>query len=180
MPLFRFMCRKEIIMFGFFKRHSAVTAIETEEFEVMAPIAGTLINLEKVNDPVFAQKMMGDGFAVIPDAGVDTITAPVSGSIKMLPSSKHAVGLVTPNGIEVLVHVGLNTVELNGNGFKAYVKEGDQVSRGDRLIKFDPEIMREKGLDMTTMVIFTAGYDKTVVPLLDFDSKVDQESVLLK
>lgn len=167
-------------MFGFFKRHSAATAIETEEFEVMAPIAGTLINLEKVNDPVFAQKMMGDGFAVIPDAGVDTITAPVSGSIKMLPGSKHAVGLVTPNGIEVLVHVGLNTVELNGNGFKAYVKEGDKVSRGDRLIKFDPEIMREKGLDMTTMVIFTAGYDKPVVPLLDFDSKVDQESVLLK
>lgn len=69
-------------MFGFFKRHSAVTAIETEEFEVMSPIAGTLINLEKVNDPVFAQKMMGDGFAIIPDAGVDTITAPVSGSIK--------------------------------------------------------------------------------------------------
>ena len=80
----------------------------------------------------------------------------------------------------MLVHVGLNTVELNGNGFKAYVKEGDQVSRGDRLIKFDPEIMRENGLDMTTMVIFTAGYDKPVVPLLDFDSKVDQESVLLK
>ena len=81
-------------------------------------------------------------------------TAPCDGKITMLYPTLHAFGLVNPDGLEILVHIGIDTVSLQGKGFKAYVQEGDSVKRGDKMIRFDSYLMNQKGMDMTTMTLF--------------------------
>lgn len=166
-------------MFGFLKN---LTKQEVEQFMVTAPTAGTVIDLSKVNDPVFAQKMMGDGFAVKPDtsSGKIVVSAPVSGKIVSLPTSKHAVGIHTPNGVDVLVHIGIDTVNLNGEGFSTTVKEGDEVKHGDKLIEVNPQILEDNELDDTIMVIFTGGLNKPVKLNVDFDSEVSPDQKLME
>lgn len=159
-------------MFGFLKKK------KKEEFNVVAPASGILTKLEDVKDPVFAEKMMGDGFAIQPNDS--TIVAPISGTIISLPKTKHAIGIKTEDGIEVLVHIGLDTVDLNGEGFTAFAQEGNEIKQGDKLVKFDPEFMKQKGIDTTVMTIFTAGYDKKVLLLKDYGSKVEMNEVLIK
>lgn len=153
-------------MFGFFKKKS-------EPFQVSAPTQGELINISEVSDKVFASKMMGDGFATKPKIvdGLFTIVAPVSGEIVSLPASKHAVGIHTDNGIDVLVHIGIDTVSLNGKGFESFVKEGEKVQHGDKLIQVDNNVLAEHKLDNTVMVIFTDGYDKKI----DLDNKYNSQ-----
>lgn len=159
-------------MFGFLKRR------KKEEFSVIAPVTGTLTKLEDVKDPVFSEKMMGDGFAVEP---ADTVVvAPITGTIVSLPKSKHAVGIKNDDGIEVLVHIGLDTVDLNGEGFTAFAKEGDEIKQGDKLVEFDAEAMKEKGIDTTVMTIFTAGYDKEIKLTKDYGSRVEKDELLIK
>lgn len=161
-------------MLGFLKR------LRAEPFEVVAPTNGTLIDLSKVSDPVFAQKMMGDGFAIKPEGEHVIISAPVSGEIVSLPNSLHAVGIHTDNGIDVLVHVGIDTVNLKGKGFTAFAKQGDKVKHGDRLLEVDERILKENNLDNTVMVILTAGYDKPVKPEVSYDKKVTTDQKLLE
>ena len=138
-------------MFGFLKKESGGVA---------APVTGKCIRIEEVPDAVFSQKMMGDGFAVIPSG--DTVAAPVSGEIVMVAQTKHAFGMKTKSGIELLVHIGLDTVELNGEGFTVLAKPGSRVKAGEAVIRFDKAFMEGKGLNMTTMVIFTGGYDREI------------------
>ncbi|MCI8565409.1 MAG: PTS glucose transporter subunit IIA [Lachnospiraceae bacterium] len=138
-------------MFGFLKKESG---------GVTAPATGKCIRIEEVPDAVFSQKMMGDGFAVIPSG--DTVAAPVSGEIVMVAQTKHAFGMKTKSGIELLVHIGLDTVELNGEGFTVLAKPGSRVKAGEAVIRFDKAFMEGKGLNMTTMVIFTGGYDREI------------------
>src|SRR5690554_5622221 len=92
---------------------------------VVAFMEGTLVPLEKVNDPVFAQKMMGDGFAIEPTSGA--VVSPVDGELTMVFHTKHAVGITTNEGVEVLLHIGINTVELDGEGFEILVEQGSKV-----------------------------------------------------
>ncbi|WEV43462.1 PTS glucose transporter subunit IIA [Lactobacillus sp. ESL0684] len=135
-------------MFNLFKK-------KTHEFTVTAPLTGKLINLTEVPDPVFSQKLMGDGFAIIPDSKTTKIYAPVSAKIVSLPESKHAVGLVTDDQDEVLLHIGIDTVNLKGQGFTALVNEGDSVTQGQAVIELDREVLESKQANLTTMVIFT-------------------------
>lgn len=128
--------------------------------EVAVPVTGTCIRIEEVPDPVFSGKMMGDGFAVIPES--DTVVAPMSGEIAMVADTKHAFGMKTKSGVELLVHIGLDTVNLNGEGFTVLIGPGSKVKAGDPVIRFDRTGMEEKGLNTTTMVVFTAGYEKPV------------------
>ncbi len=131
--------------------------------EVVAPVKGRLIRMEEVTDQVFASKMMGDGFAVVPID--DTIIcAPMDGIVEMIPESKHAVGLKNKNGVELLIHVGLDTVNLQGEGLKTLVKVGEKVKKGTSIIQYDKVVMENYGIDMTTMVIFLNGYDKEINP----------------
>ena len=124
--------------------------------EVVSPVKGVCIPLEQVKDSVFASKMLGDGFAVEP--AEDLVSAPVAGKVVMLPATGHAVGIRTDKGVEVLIHIGIDTVELQGEGFECLVSKGDRVRCGDPLIEFDGALMKKKGLYMTIMVIFTEGY----------------------
>ena len=123
--------------------------------EVYSVADGQVIALEQVKDPVFAQKMMGDGFAVEPANG--NIVSPVTGTVSSIFPTKHALGLVTDSGLEVLVHIGLDTVSLEGKPFTVHVSEGQKVTAGDLLVTADLDAIRAAGRETSTVVVFTNG-----------------------
>ena len=123
--------------------------------EVYSVADGQVVALEQVKDPVFAQKMMGDGFAVEPANG--NIVSPVSGTVSSIFPTKHALGLVTEAGLEVLVHIGLDTVSLEGKPFTVHVAEGQKVAAGDLLVTADLDAIRAAGRETSTIVVFTNG-----------------------
>lgn len=123
--------------------------------EVYSVADGQVIALEQVKDPVFAQKMMGDGFAVEPANG--NIVSPVTGTVSSIFPTKHALGLVTESGLEVLVHIGLDTVSLEGKPFTVHVSEGQKVAAGDLLVTADLDAIRTAGRETSTVVVFTNG-----------------------
>ena len=139
---------------------SQMTAVQKAEAtfkgvtdEVHSVADGQVINIEDVKDPVFSQKMMGDGFAVEPENG--HIVSPVAGKVTSVFPTKHALGLVTDNGLEVLVHIGLDTVSLEGKPFEVKVSEGQTVAAGDLLVEADLDAIREAGRETSTIVVFT-------------------------
>ena len=139
---------------------SQMTAVQKAEAqfkgvtdEVHSVADGQVINIEDVKDPVFSQKMMGDGFAVEPDNG--KIVSPVAGKVASIFPTKHALGLVTDNGLEVLVHIGLDTVSLEGKPFDVKVTEGQTVAAGDLLVEANLDAIREAGRETSTVVVFT-------------------------
>ncbi len=123
--------------------------------EVYSVADGQVVALEQVKDPVFAQKMMGDGFAVEPANG--NIVSPVSGTVSSIFPTKHAFGIVTEAGLEVLVHIGLDTVSLEGKPFTVHVAEGQKVAAGDLLVTADLDAIRAAGRETSTVVVFTNG-----------------------
>ena len=139
---------------------SQMTAVQKAEAtfkgvtdEVHSVADGEVINIEDVKDPVFSQKMMGDGFAVEPENG--KIVSPVAGKVTSIFPTKHALGLVTDNGLEVLVHIGLDTVSLEGKPFDVKVTEGQTVAAGDLLVEANLDAIREAGRETSTVVVFT-------------------------
>ena len=139
---------------------SQMTAVQKAEAkfkgvtdEVHSVADGQVINIEDVKDPVFSQKMMGDGFAVEPENG--KIVSPVAGKVTSIFPTKHALGLVTDNGLEVLVHIGLDTVSLEGKPFDVKVTEGQTVAAGDLLVEANLDAIREAGRATSTVVVFT-------------------------
>ena len=130
-----------------------LTDSNKKDLELLSCVKGEMIPLEDVKDPVFSSKTMGDGIAIIPEQGV--ITSPVDGSIEVAFPTGHAVGIKADNNLELLIHVGINTVELNGEHFKMLVKQGDKVKKGQELIKFDIDAIKAKGYDTTTMLLVT-------------------------
>ena len=139
---------------------SQMTAVQKAEAkfkgvteDVHSVADGQVINIEDVKDPVFSQKMMGDGFAVEPENG--KIVSPVAGKVTSIFPTKHALGLVTDNGLEVLVHIGLDTVSLEGKPFDVKVTEGQTVAAGDLLVEANLDAIREAGRATSTVVVFT-------------------------
>ncbi|MFJ5457577.1 beta-glucoside-specific PTS transporter subunit IIABC [Pectobacterium sp. CHL-2024] len=127
------------------------TESHAEQQAIMSPLSGKLVALNDINDDVFSQGLLGQGVAIIPDKG--EVVAPVSGEIITFLESKHAVGIRTDNGLELLIHVGLDTVNLNGKHFTGHIKPGDRVSAGDRLISFDLHEIMRLGYDPITPVV---------------------------
>ncbi|UZW14878.1 glucose PTS transporter subunit IIA [Clostridium pasteurianum] len=125
--------------------------VDNKDF--LIPVSGEVMDLEEVNDGVFSTKMMGDGFAIEPENG--TVLAPFNGIITSLFPTKHALSIMSDLGVEILVHFGLETVNLNGEGFTAHVKEGDRVKAGDKLLTVDIDKIKDKVPATTVMVIFT-------------------------
>lgn len=126
---------------------------KSNDYKIYAPMNGTIVPLEEVPDPVFSQKMMGEGVAMIPSEG--KVLSPVDGKVVQVPDSKHAVGLEADDGTEVLIHIGLDTVELKGEGFTPKVNAGDQVSVGDLLMEFDLDYIRKHAKDVITPIVIT-------------------------
>lgn len=126
---------------------------ENQEIELFAPVDGEVIPLEEVPDPVFAEKMMGDGIAIKPSNG--KVVSPVDGDIIQAFPTKHAVGIKACNGTEILIHIGLETVALDGDGFTIHVKEGDKVKKGDALVDVDLAVVGEKAASTVTLMLIT-------------------------
>ncbi len=140
-------------MFGIFKKKSKTHVLG-------APAKGRAVPLSEVNDPTFSEKILGDGVAVIPEEG--KIFAPADGTVEMIFDTLHAVSMTTEWGAEVLIHVGLDTVQLKGEGFEAHVKAGSQVKKGDLLLTVDLEKVKAAGYDIVTPILIcnTSDYAK--------------------
>lgn len=121
--------------------------------DVFAPMSGTTMPLEKVSDPVFAQKMLGDGIAISPSKG--TLYSPLDSEITMLADTLHAIGLKSNAGVEVLIHIGLDTVTLKGEGVETFITVNQTVTVGTPLISFDLKLLKEHGFDPTTIIVAT-------------------------
>ena len=124
------------------------------------PMNGELLPVEQADDPVFASKALGDGIAINPADGM--VYAPCDGTVSLLFPTKHAIGITSDSGVDVLIHIGINTIQLDGEGFEAFVEQGIRVKRGDRLIKADLDYIRQKGLNPQTIMIFPEGDGLTV------------------
>lgn len=124
-----------------------------ELVEFKAPVSGETVDLIDLPDQVFAGKMVGDGVAFKPDQGV--LFAPVSGEIVQVFPTKHAIGLRTKEGLEVLIHIGLDTVELKGEGFKSFIQTNQRVKAGDKLMEFDLNLITGQGKSILTPLIIT-------------------------
>lgn len=132
-------------MFDFLKKK------KIKEISLGAPVKGKTIPLKEVNDPTFREEMLGKGIAIQPQEG--KIYAPADGKIGMVFGTLHAISLTTTEGVEVLIHVGLDTVKMEGDGFKAYVKGGDTIKKGDLLLEANLEKIQEAGYDSVTAMI---------------------------
>lgn len=122
-----------------------------EKKTVLAPAAGKAVSLKEVNDPTFSQEILGKGVAIIPSEG--KIVAPADGTISVFFETKHAVSISAENGVEIIVHVGLDTVNLKGEHFTAHKQQGDKVKAGELLLEFDMKAIKAAGYDVITPVI---------------------------
>ncbi|MDT0705076.1 beta-glucoside-specific PTS transporter subunit IIABC [Staphylococcus haemolyticus] len=130
------------------------TSADTQlESDVYAPLNGLIVPLSEVDDPIFSEGMMGKGLAIQPENY--EIKAPIDGTISMVTVSKHAIGITSSDGIELLIHVGLDTVKLNGKGFYLLVSENEKVKIGQPILKFDASYIKEQGYDIITPVLIT-------------------------
>ena len=132
--------------------------------ELYVPMKGQVLDVGQSADEVFASKALGDGVAINPAEGM--VCAPCDGTISLLFPTKHAVGITSETGVEVLIHIGINTVQLDGQGFEAFVAQGDKVKKGHKLIAADLDLIREKGMNPQTMMILPEGgnLDVSVYP----------------
>lgn len=130
-------------MFNFFNK----------SLNLIAPVSGKTIDLSSVPDPVFGQKMVGDGIAI--DTTGSTIVAPADGVISLIMDTKHAFGMTLDNGVEILVHVGLDTVTLKGEGFEQLINQGTKVTAGTPILKIDRDLIQSKGISLITPVLIT-------------------------
>lgn len=161
-------------LFDKFKKKQEKEAISDS---VLSPCKGTLIDLANVEDEVFSQKAMGDGVAVEPEEGI--FYAPISGSLESVFPTGHAYGIQSSDGKEILVHIGLDTVELDGKGFTLHVKQGDKVCAGDKIVTVDLNTVREAGYKATTIVIQTDNSFRMTVTA-PYGSKVTETTEVMK
>lgn len=131
------------------------STVETEPVILYAPMKGEMLSVDQSDDEVFASKALGDGVAINPEHGM--VYAPCDGTVSLLFPTRHAIGIRTDEGVEVLIHIGINTVQLDGEGFEAYVSQDSKVKRGDKLILADLQLIRGKGLNPQTMMILPEG-----------------------
>ena len=165
-------------MFGFFKNKKKEVEEKKGSFSLVAIADGILKPLSEVPDPVFSQKMTGDGVAIEPTG--DIIVAPADGELTMVFPSKHAFGMTLENGIELLIHVGLETVSLNGEGFELLEEAGAKVKAGTPILKIDREFIKSKGLPLITPVLITNPEKTSSMEAKDSQNVEKGQSVILE
>lgn len=153
-----------------------IAEITGEKVEYVSPIEGEVIPLTEVNDDVFSNRLVGDGIAILPEKGV--LFAPTDGVVTMVFDTKHAVGIKTDNGAELLFHIGIDTIQLNGKFFNPLIKQGDIVHPGDALIEFDIEGIKGAGYDPVVIVVVTNKEQYEVRPLFSHKQVNNQQVVM--
>lgn len=144
---------------------------------ILAPLTGQVVALEKVPDPVFSEKALGDGAAVFPEEG--KIYSPVTGEVSTVAATKHAYGFSSENGQDILVHVGLETVALNGEGFTVHIKEGDKVTAGDLIAEVDLDFLKSKNINPITPVIICDGADEMTISVADCKAVAGKDAMII-
>lgn len=156
MGLFDFMkkdkSKEEVV-----EKTNTVNENENVTGEVKSPLNGKIVELKDVPDPVFSEKMMGDGIAINPESGDGIVYSPINGKVELVFETKHAIGLKDEKGYEYLIHFGLETVSLNGKGFETFVKTGDKVKVGDKMVKVDMQAIKGQVPSLITPIIVTSG-----------------------
>ncbi len=147
-----------------------------KDSKIMAQQTGRAVPITEVPDPVFAEKVLGDGIAIIPTS--NTVVAPVSGTIAQVAHTFHAVGIEADDGTEVLVHLGIDTVKLNGEGFTCHVKVGDHVNVGDKLMDMDIEAIAAKGFQTISPCIVTTMDDLKNIDFITGDVTAGETAVM--
>ncbi|HEM3576500.1 TPA: PTS system trehalose-specific EIIBC component [Streptococcus suis] len=147
------------------------------QIELVSPLTGQAKELSQATDPVFSSGVMGTGLVIEPSHGL--LTAPVDGTVSVLFPTKHAIGITTAQGLELLIHIGMDTVSLEGKGFEAHVKQGDSIKAGDKLISFDIPTIQEAGLVTETPIIVTNQADFSVEILKQLPGAVENGQTLL-
>lgn len=127
--------------------------LKGKQSEILAPLTGEVIPIQSVPDPVFAEKVLGDGIAINPTEG--SVYSPVDGTIFQIAHSFHAMGIASEDGLEILIHLGIDTVKLNGEGFQCFVEVGQKVKRGDKIMEMDLRFIKERGLSPISPCIVT-------------------------
>ena len=163
-------------MFEFLKNKKNKT--QNINFKLVAPISGESIPLSEVPDPVFAQKMVGDGVAINPIG--DIIVAPADGELTLVFNTKHAFAMTLENGIEILVHIGIDTVSLNGEGFEKLVEQGTKVKAGTPIIKINPDFIKEKGFLLISPVLITNPEILTSIKTVENVDTIAGETTILE
>lgn len=130
-----------------------VKSSKLEKEIVASPIKGEVLNLSDIEDAAFASGVLGQGVAIIPSDG--KVVAPIDGVVTTLFPSLHAIGILSDDGVEVLIHIGLNTVQLEGRGFEAYIKNGDRITKGQTILNFDIDVIKEAGYSVVTPIVIT-------------------------
>ncbi len=160
---------------SFFKKKASEEPVK----ELTAFVPGEVIPITEVKDQVFSTKVLGDGVAIQPAAQV--ITAPCDGVISMADEdSKHAIGMTLNNGAEILLHIGLDTVSLNGEGFRVFAKKNAKVKRGDKLLEFDKKFIEEKGFETTCVLVVTNSDDYSDTEYISGMKAVQNETVICR
>lgn len=155
-------------MFNFFKK---------KQMDIItSPVVGRSISIDKVSDKVFANRLMGDGIAFIFEG--DTIYSPCGGEIIMIASTKHAFGIKTKNGTEILLHIGLDTVNLNGEGMEVLVDKTGKIKSKDPLLRINRKFMNEKGIDLTVVLVITNTQDFDLV--IENPKEVNLDSIVIR
>ncbi|EOR24408.1 PTS system, glucose subfamily, IIA component [Clostridium sartagoforme AAU1] len=160
-----------------FKSDSVNEEVVTKSNTLVAPVSGKAIPLSEVPDPVFAEKLAGDGMAIIAEG--DTIVAPADGEVTLIFKTKHAFAMTLENGLELLIHIGLETVSLDGEGFEQLVEQGVNVKAGTPLIKINRDFILSKGLSLATPVLITnVDATKSITPIESGDVVVGKTVVV--
>ncbi|HCL4446900.1 TPA: PTS glucose transporter subunit IIA [Clostridium botulinum] len=158
-------------MFSLFKK-------KEKNLKLKAYLSGKMISINKVPDEVFSSKIMGDGLAIIPTTSI--VKSPADGEITVvMEESKHVVGIKFENGVEALIHVGIDTVSMNGEGFEVFVKTGDSVKEGQDLIMFDEELIKNRGLSTYTMLVITNSSEYPNMVIETEKEVKEKESVII-
>ena len=145
-----------------------------KNIEIYAPLTGEYVKIEDIPDPVFAQKMMGEGFGINPTEG--EVVSPIEGKVDNVFPTKHAIGLKADNGLELLVHIGLDTVQLDGEGFEVLENSGDTVQVGDPLVKFNLEYISNNAKSVISPVIITNTDQTSAININDVNAIVKGET----
>lgn len=147
-----------------------------EKEKIFAPLTGKLLRLEDVPDPIFSKKVMGDGIAIQPTDG--KVVSPVDGEVILVAETKHAIGIKSKTGAEILLHIGIDTVALKGEGFDIHVKAGEQVKHGDLLGTVDLDYIKQQASSTITPIIVTNGTDFEVFDASQESNTIAEETVI--
>lgn len=135
------------------KKNEEVIKLEKSNSTIQAPLEGNVYPLENAQDEAFASGALGKGVVIVPTG--NEVVAPFDGEVVTLFPTKHAIGIISDTGVELLIHIGINTVEMNGDGFESFVQQGERVKAGQLLVRFDSEKIKERGFSTQTMIIVT-------------------------